>query len=220
MFKDKYQLNREDSVFLAKRMMVDSIWKTANLEGIAVTFSDTQTIFDGMTVSGYRVDELISINNLKKAWFFILDNIDYPIDFNYISHVNKIIGGDGNVYKAGELRDFDVAIGGTWWKPEKPIKEDIISQLADIEQIVNTTEKAISLMLYIMRKQMFCDGNKRTAQICANQIMINGNVGIISIPIEKQSEFTKLLVDFYETNDDSKIKTFVYDNCILGIEKY
>lgn len=220
MMKDKYQLNREDSIFLAKRMMVDSIWKTANLEGIAVTFPDTQTIFDGMTVSGYRVDELISINNLKKAWFFIIDNIDYQIDFEYISHVNKVVGGDGNVYKAGELRNFDVSIGGTSWKPEKPEKEEIISQLSDIEKISNTTEKAISLMLYIMRKQMFFDGNKRTAQICGNQVMINGNAGIISIPIEKQSEFTKLLVEFYETNDDLKIKTFVYDNCILGIDKY
>ncbi|MFI3129075.1 MAG: Fic family protein [Bacillota bacterium] len=220
MLKDKYQLNKEDSIFLAKRLMVDSIWKTANLEGIAVTFPDTQVIFDGMTVNGYRVDELIAINNIKKSWFFIIDNIDYDIDFEYICHVNKIVGGEGNVYKAGQLRNFDVAIGGTSWKPEKPVKEEIESQLFEILSEKSTTERAIDIMLYIMRKQMFCDGNKRTAQICANQVMISGGAGIISIPIEHQSHFTKLLVEYYESAEDATIKQFVFDNCIFGMDKY
>lgn len=220
MFKDKFELNREDSVFLAKRMMVDSIWKTANLEGIAVTFPDTQVIFDGMTVSGYRVDELIAINNLKKAWFFILDNVDYALDFEYISHVNKIVGADGNVHKAGQLRNFNVAIGGTTWRPDKPEIGEIKSQLEEIAKFDGVTERAIETLLYIMRKQMFSDGNKRTAQICANQIMVNGNAGIISVPINLQSEFTKLLVEFYESGDNTVIKQFVYDNCVLGIEEY
>ncbi|MCM1062416.1 MAG: Fic family protein, partial [Eubacterium sp.] len=80
------------------------------------------------------------------------------------------------------------------------------------------TERAISLMLYCMRSQMFVDGNKRTAMLAANHEMIMNGCGIISVPIEHQSEFTKLLVEFYETNNPDTLMRFVYDNCIDGLD--
>ena len=73
-------------------------------------------------------------------------------------------------------------------------------------------------MLYIMRKQMFLDGNKRTAMLAANADMISSGCGIISIPVEQQHEFMGLLISFYESNDMGKIKSFVYTNCIDGID--
>ena len=33
----------------------------------------------------------------------------------------------------------------------------------------------------------------------------------------KLEEFNNLLSEFYSTNDNSKIKQFIYDNCIDGI---
>ena len=73
------------------------------------------------------------------------------------------------------------------------------------------------MMLYLMRTQPFYDGNKRTAMIAANQIMIQNGKGIISIPIEQQVTFREMLIDFYETDDMCRIKNFLYNNCIDGI---
>ena len=53
--------------------------------------------------------------------------------------------------------------------------------------------------------------------IVANQIMVQNGKGIISIPLEEQSTFRELLINFYETNNMEKIKKFIYDNCIDGI---
>lgn len=39
--------DRRTAVELAKRLLVDSIWRTAKIEVDGVTFSDTQEIFDG-----------------------------------------------------------------------------------------------------------------------------------------------------------------------------
>ena len=44
--KDKFTMTREQNIFLAKRNIVDYIYKSANLEGINVTFPETQAIFD------------------------------------------------------------------------------------------------------------------------------------------------------------------------------
>ena len=79
--KNKFNLTREQNVFIAKRNIVDYIWKSANLEGIDVTYSETQAIYDAGIVNGLTVDKIIAINNLKYAWQFILENDS--IDYNY-----------------------------------------------------------------------------------------------------------------------------------------
>jgi Fic family protein len=215
--KDKYSMTVEQNIFVAKRNIIDYIWKSANLEGIAVTYPDTEAVYNGISIPNMKVSDIIAINNLKHAWKFVLENIEYPTDFPFICKTNQIVGGDNLVHHAGFLRNLPVSIGGTNWKPDMPIESQIKEELADIQKIDSPTERAIRLMLYCMRKQMFLDGNKRTSMLAGNHIMIANGVGIISIPIEDQREFTGLLIKFYETNDMGEIKKFVYDKGIDGI---
>ncbi len=72
-------------------------------------------------------------------------------------------------------------------------------------------------MLYGMRSQLFWDGNKRTSIISANKIMIQSGKGIIKIPDTKLEGFSKLLTEYYKTNNMEKINQFIYENCIDGI---
>ena len=65
---------------------------------------------------------------------------------------------------------------------------------------------------------MFLDGNKRTAMLAGNAEMISSGCGIISVPIEKQRDFTMLLINYYESGDMAKIKDFLYEGCIDGID--
>ena len=88
--KDKFNLTREQNVFVAKRNIVDYIWKSANLEGIDVTYSETQAIYDGGIVNGLTVDNIIAINNLKYSWQFILENDEMAYDFNILCHLHKL----------------------------------------------------------------------------------------------------------------------------------
>lgn len=68
----KYNMTQEENIFLAKRNIVDYIWKSANLEGIGVTYPDTQAIYNGMSVSGYTIEDINAVNDLKHAWQFYL----------------------------------------------------------------------------------------------------------------------------------------------------
>ena len=198
--------------------MKNLIWKSANLEGIAVTYPQTEIITEGIAVNGMRINDINAIVNLKYAWQFILDNIDQLIDFRYISQLNKIVGNYNLIPYSGEIRKSDVSMGGTSWKPDLPDKEDIENKINEINSIKNISDRAITMMLYLMRTQPFYDGNKRTAMMAANQIMIQNGKGIISVSIEHQITFRGMLINFYETNDMSKIKKFLYDKCIDGIK--
>lgn len=80
------------------------------------------------------------------------------------------------------------------------------------------TERALTYMLWAMRKQLFWDGNKRTSIISANKILIENGKGIVSIEEKNLGEFNERLSKFYETNDYNHIIYFLYDKCIFGID--
>lgn len=219
--KNKFNLTREQNVFVAKRNIVDYIWKSANLEGIDVTYPETQVIYDGGVVNGLTVDKIITINNLKYSWQFILENEGIEYDFKALCHLHKLTCDklilDVNL---GKLRTTPVSIGGTSWKPQFPVESQIKEEL---EQLLNQPEKskteiAIEVMLWIMRRQMFIDGNKRVGMLFANKIMIDNGCGIITIAQENQQTFFKKLINYYESGDNTDLKKWIYETSIDGID--
>jgi hypothetical protein len=216
-FASKYNLTREQSVFVAKRNIVDYIYKSAKLEGLGVTYPDTDAIIQGAAVSGVKVSDVITINNLKHAWQFLLDTLDVPVDWAYLCKLNQFVGGNNLIYGAGYIRTLPVKIGGTGWMPEIPVESDVKAKLRQLESIPNATERAVAVMLYCMRGQFFLDGNKRTAMLAANQIMVAGGQGVISVPEELVQDFSKLLIGFYESDEADAVSRFVYENCIDGM---
>lgn len=202
--ENKYNLTREQNVFIAKRNIVDYIWKSANLEGISVTYPETQVIYDRGIVNGLSVNEVIAINNLKYAWQFILEEDNANYSFNTICDIHKLVC---------DKLVLDSDLGRIRTKSQ--IKEEL-------EQLLNQntktkTEIAIEIMLWLMRRQMFINGNKRVAMLFANKIMIDNGCGIISIANELQKDFFEKIIKYYETNNMDDLKLWIYDNCIDGL---
>lgn len=202
----------------AKRNMVDTIYKQAVLEGVAVTFLDTETIIEGGKINNLSADDVLKINNLKHAWQFILDKdvVSSKSDYNLLCTINKLVE-EGFYYNAGQLRSVPVSIGGTSWKPQLPIESIVKEELADILAISDIYEKAIKALLYVMKKQIFIDGNKRTAVIFANHVLISHGAGLIVIPDSKVAEYKKLLIDYYETDKTENIVAFLLKNCLTKL---
>ena len=218
--ENKFKLTREENVFIAKRNIVDYIWKSANLEGIGVTYPETQAIYDGGIVNGLTVDNIIAINNLKYAWQFILENDDIEYDYKVLCHLHKLTADKLVLDRdLGRIRTTPVNIGGTTWKPDFPIESKIKEEMEEILNQDNKTktEIAIEIMLWVMRRQMFIDGNKRVAMLFANKIMIDNGCGIITISQENQPTFYEKLIKFYETNDMNDLKQWIYDTSIDGM---
>lgn len=214
--KDKYNMTQEQNVFLAKRNIVDNVYINARIEGINITFPQTQAILAGANVASLNIDEIQCILNLRDAWRFITNSMEDEFDLEFICKVNEYVARNESL-NWGVLREGNVGISGTEYVPEIPIEKDVINKINEINKIENVTERAIEYMLYGMRAQLFWDGNKRTSTICANFIMIKNGKGIIRIPDNKLEEFSVLLRDYYNTNNKDKIKQFIYDNCIEGI---
>ena len=163
-----------------------------------------------------KTEEVLFIINMKRAWQFLLDNLDYSNNLMLLREYNKIVGELLFDY-AGEIRTIPVQIGGTSWEPELPHTGIIIDTLESIDQIADIELKALKYFCYVARTQMFIDGNKRVAQLIANKILIQNNVGIFQIPIDKLEEFKTLLLEFYESGNDKEIIDFMQSWCIKRI---
>lgn len=218
MLNDKYNMTQEQNIFYAKRNIVDSMWKSANLEGIAITFPETQKIYDGGNVSKLRLDEIVTVNNLKHAWQFILSTINAKLDFNYISSVHSLVGSN-LLESPGKLRIYDVKMGGTNWKPELPTTTQINEVIEKYLKNNNITDAILELMCKLMKMQLFNDGNKRTAMLIANHELIKNGKGIISISMEFKEEFGEKLISYYENEEKlEELKNFFLINCLDGLK--
>lgn len=208
------------NVALARRNMVDSIYKQAMLEGVATTYSDTETIIHGGKVMSMTSEDVTKVINIKRAWEFILSDgvISYPTNYAVLCQINSIIE-DGFSYVAGKLRSIPVTIGGSSYIPPMPI-EQIIKEELNIILTANENyiDKTIDLLLYVMKKQLFLDGNKRTAVILANHYLISQGQGIIVVPAELVPTYKKLLIEYYE-DMNADIKEFLKEKCWIKMDR-
>ena len=209
----------EINIDFAKRHLVQTIYKQAILEGVATTFADTESIIEGGKVNNMTSEDIMKIVNLKHAWEFILNKnvISSNTYFALLCEINKMVE-EGFYYTAGKVRSIPVSIGGTRWQPDLPIESVIKEDLNKIFDLnLGDVDKAIEYLLYTMKKQIFIDGNKRTAVIFSNHYLISKGKGIIVIPAEKTEEFKSLLIPFYEGKDNEKIRKFIKEKCYMKI---
>ena len=212
-----FNMTKEDNIFFAKRKLVDNIYKSANLEGIAVTFADTYSFMNNINTGNISVDDMLKLKGLKDAWEYVLNTIDEELTIDYIKKIHFEICKGQNIYPLDDFRTKGVGITGTSWRPKLPSESNYEQELKEILNISNKLDRCINIFCWIQRSQMFLDGNKRVANLVANKEMIKNGQGIISVPVEKIGEYFILLIDYYETNNINRLKEWIVNNCIDGI---
>ena len=216
---EELTLEVSNNIDFAKKHLADTIYKQAILEGVATTLTDTESIIEGGIVNDMSSDDILKVINLKHAWEFILNKnvILSKTDYSILCMINKLVE-EGFYYSPGVLRTTPVKIGGTTWTPELPEEVTITEKINEIlESNNNDIDKAIELLLFVVKTQAFIDGNKRTSVIFANHFLIGKGKGIIVIPVENVEEYKSLLIKYYETDDNTDIKEFLVDNCYFKI---
>ena len=218
-FDEDLSLDVAKNIDFARKHLVDTIYNQAILEGIATTLSEIENIINGNKVNNMIVDDILKVVNLKHAWEFILNKnvILSKTDYNILCSINKFVE-EGFYYLAGSLRTTPVKIGGTSWTPELPIEADIKDNLNSILSLdIDDVKKSIKLLLYVVKSQMFIDGNKRTSVIFANHYLISKGKGLIVIPDNLVSKYKNLLIKYYESDIDDEIMNFLMNKCYRKI---
>lgn len=213
---DELSANVVLNIDFARANMKSIIYDQAVLEGVATTFPDTELIIDNGKVNNVSAEDVQKILNLKHAWEFVLDKDVILSKTNYYvcQYIARLVN-EGFYQQGGRIRAVPVTIGGTSYIPPIPIehqvKEDIDNIIKSGDDVVQV---AIELALYVMKTQIFNDGNKRTAIIFANHYLISHAGGLMVVPQNLVPEYKKMLVKYYEGTDEETIKSFMREKCL------
>lgn len=216
-FADKYNLSREQSLFLAKKKWDENIYCGMRMENRAVTFPQTQTILNGVNVPSVQLDDIQAILNMRDAWKYLLSTVEVPVTIEYMCKLNEFIARN-EALEWGKLRTGNVGISGTDYAPPVPYSEDICKELSEILSKGTATEQALDIFAWGTRGQFFWDGNKRTSMTLANKILIANGAGILTVTDKHMEQFNVLLLDYYNTGESEELKEFLYNTSIMGID--
>jgi Fic family protein len=193
-----------------ERLAIDLSWKSSQIEGNTYSLLETERLLkDKETAAGKTKDEATMLLNHKDALDFIIKNPNYinPLTISSIEDIHSILIKELDISR--NIRSRRVGISGTNYKPldnEFQIKEAVESMCTLINSKKNIFEKALLSLVLISYIQPFSDGNKRTARIISNAILINNHFCPISFRTINSIEYKKAMLVFYEQTNISPFK--------------
>ncbi|MDR2106141.1 MAG: helix-turn-helix domain-containing protein [Coriobacteriales bacterium] len=216
--KDRFHLSKAENVFLAKKRWPDSIYSGMRMENRNVTFPQTQTILAGVNVAGVSLDDIQAILNMRDAWRYLLGSLDTGLTVAYLCELQKRVAYR-EALSWGSLRDGAIGISGVRCIPPVPKRGEAESELEGLLAApVSQTHKALATFCWIARSQLFWDGNKRTAMLAANKLLIEAGAGILLVADASMPEFSELLSAFYESGDPDELQGFLYRDALYGMD--
>ena len=197
-----------------KKLFIQSI---LHADKSPLSIAEIDSILNGQSPN-LSPKDVMKIMNLNNAIDFvlspyILSNIP---DYNILLSVNKFIE-DGFIFSAGSLRTTPYITNGRYVAPEIPSENKTRNDLSDIiKNNDNPVDQAIETLLYIIKHKLFLFGNKRTALVFANTLLIAQGEGILLIPTTLSDEFKKLYIE-YRDNNNEEIKSLIKNKCIVKL---
>ena len=207
-----------------ERLAIDLSWKSSQIEGNTYSLLETERLLkEKETASGKTKDEAVMLLNHKEALDFIIQNPTYvnPLTLSIIENIHSILIKDLGV--ARNIRKRRIGISGTNYKPidnEFQIKEALEDMCTLVNKQKNVFAKALLVLVLISYIQAFADGNKRTARIISNAILINNNYCPISFRTIDSIEYKKAMLIFYEQNNITAFKKIFISQFEFAVMTY
>ncbi len=215
----EYEIKKE-----FERLAIDLSWKSSQIEGNTYSLLETERLLkEKETAAGKSKEEAVMLLNHKEAIDFIIENPDYllPVSVSKIEDIHSILTKELSVGR--NIRKRRVGISGTNYRPidnEFQIKEALSLTCDLINKKENVFEQAFLALILISYIQPFVDGNKRTARIVSNAILLNRNHCPISFRTVDSVDYKKAMLLFYEQNNITIIKRIFIEQYEFAVKTY
>ena len=207
-----------------ERLGVDLSWKSSQIEGNTYSLLETERLLkDKQTASGKTKEEAIMLLNHKDALDFVLDVPDYlkELSVHRIEDIHSILTKELEVDR--NIRHRRVGITGTNYRPldnEFQIREALEDTCTLVNGKDNVFEKALLTLVLLSYIQAFVDGNKRTARITSNAILIANGYCPISFRTVDSIDYKKAMLMFYEQNNIVAFKKIFIEQFLFAVKTY
>ena len=207
-----------------ERLGIDLSWKSSQIEGNTYSLLETERLLkDKQTASGKTKEEAVMLLNHKDALDFVLADPEYlrEISVRRIEELHTLLVKELDVDKG--IRKRRVGVTGTNYRPldnEYQIREALEDTCRLINSKENVFEKALLALVLLSYIQAFADGNKRTARITSNAILIANRYCPISFRSVDSVDYKKAMLVFYEQNNISAFKKIFIEQFAFAVNTY
>lgn len=205
-------------------LAIDLIWKSSEIEGNTYSLLETEALIKQQELAkGKSKEDATMLLNHKKALDFITDDLDYlkPLTVNKVIDIHTLLIGGLGV--SNNIRKRAVAITGTNYRPlsiETQIREELEGVVKLVNSKENIFEKGLLLLCLLSYLQAFEDGNKRTARIMSNAVLMSYNYCPLSFRTVSAVEYKKAMLLFYEQNNISAMKEIFIQQYEFAVKQY
>ncbi|MEO6852132.1 MAG: Fic family protein [Mucilaginibacter sp.] len=207
-----------------ERLAIDLSWKSSQIEGNTYSLLETERLLrEKETAAGKPKDDATMLLNHKEAINFIVEHPDYvmPLTIRAIEDIHSLLIKDLEVDR--NIRQRRVGISGTNYMPlenEHQIRDALNEMCALVNRKENVLEKSLLSLVLLSYIQAFADGNKRTARIVSNALLIAYHYCPISFRTVDSIEYKKAMLLFYEQNNISAFKKIFIDQFEFAVNTY
>jgi len=207
-----------------ERLAIDLSWKSSQIEGNTYSLLETERLLkEKETAAGKPKDDATMLLNHKEAINFIVAHPDYvvPLLNSRIEDIHSILIKDLGVDR--NIRQRRVGISGTNYVPldnEHQIRDALNEMCKLVNNKESVFEKALIALALLSYIQPFVDGNKRTARIISNAILIAHGYCPLSFRTVDSIEYKKAMLLFYEQNNISALKDMFKEQYKFAVNTY
>ena len=207
-----------------ERLAIDLSWKSSQIEGNTYSLLETERLLkESQTASGKTKEEAVMLLNHKEAIDFIVANPDYleTLTVAKLEASHSLLIKNLGVDK--HIRKRRVGITGTNYRPldnEFQIREALELLCEIINKENNVFVKSLVSLVFLSYIQAFNDGNKRTARIVSNAILISKKYCPISYRTVDTIDYKKAMLVFYEQNNIYSFKTIFINQFDFAVNNY
>lgn len=207
-----------------ERLTIELSWKSSQIEGNTYSLIDTEILLtQRKEARGHRKEEAVMLINHKRAIEYIHGNPELfkKISLRKIEDVHALLVEGLGITRG--MRKNVVGVTGTVYRPldnEFQIKEAVEKMIVTVESISHPLWKALAFILLLSYIQPFEDGNKRTARLFGNAILLAHNYCPLSYRSVDEAEYKKAILLFYEKNSAWMFKKMFLGQFEFAINNY
>lgn len=207
-----------------ERLIIELSWKSSKIEGNTYTLLDTEKlILENKEAAGHDKKETQMILNHKDAFYFVRENSAQfkTITQKNLEQLHAILVKDLSVGLG--LRKKPVGVVGSAYRPLDNIYQ--ISEAVEvlgkaISRMSSPFAKALIAILGISYIQPFEDGNKRTARIAANAVLLAHGLAPLSYRSVEENDYREAMLVFYELNSIVPFKKIFINQYTFAAQNY
>jgi len=223
--KEKKKIPQSLKKKAIEQFAINFTYSTNRIEGSTLTLKETALLLEkGITPSRRPLEDVKEAEAHKKIFYEML-SYKKEITLATLLHWHKALFEETKKDIAGKIRDYNIEISGSKYKPPYPIELDLLiteffDRLKQNRKKIHPVHLAALVHLRFVSIHPFGDGNGRISRLFMNYILNTNGYPMLVIDYAQRNSYYNALERSQITKDESIFTIWFFKRYLREYKKY